>query len=73
VHLVRGDWDSELVFHECLHGAFHLQRVTLGALRCEGIPMALEEPICYSIGQLAQDVYKWVWALDPNEKWSKSE
>ena len=73
LHCAKSDWDLNLVLHECLHAAFHLYAATLGPMVIEKVDTALDEPICYSIGKLADDVYKWLWEIAPNEKWSKSE
>jgi len=81
-----GVWDMEIVSHECAHAALSLTRA-YGALpqnvfafdgsiahsleRFEGY--SDEELHCYFSGELMAQVYRWLWTVDPDDKWRKVE
>lgn len=73
IHLSSEHWTMEYLVHECLHAALVLYSATLGAFKVQDIPTEMDEPVCYSIGKLADQVYKWLWEIAPSPKWTKSE
>lgn len=73
IHLAREKWTLEQVVHECLHAAFQIYSASYGAFQVAQIPTDHDEPVCYSIGKLADQVYGWMWAMAPSAKWAKIE
>lgn len=70
LHFVAGDWTTEVVFHECLHGALHFYRVQgrggdfWQLVMDQADDMAHEEAVCYAAGELGDLAYRALWKLD---------
>lgn len=73
IHFARERWTLEHVVHECQHAAFTLYAASYGSFQVSQIATDQDEPICYSVGKLADEVYKWLWEIAPDPKWSKDE
>jgi len=67
IHFVRGKWDLEVVTHECLHAIAHYTAsrglVPLGSLDSDMTKD--EEPKCYLMGRLVDQIYRELWVADP--------
>lgn len=68
MHFVRGDWDTETFFHECCHALRVLEWAVLVGMTIDNVPMAMEEPLCYSLGKWADQAYRWLWEQDAHGK-----
>lgn len=63
LHFIAGKWDTEIVHHEITHAALH--RLRAFGVNVEGLDMEDEEPHCYAVGRWADQVYRWLWKVDP--------
>ena len=74
VHFVRNAWDINTVVHELTHAAIYRLRATvLNKPYCSKDFMeTYEEPICYAVGTWADQLYRWLWKMNPSHKWKKS-
>lgn len=69
LHFVADDWTTEVVAHELCHALFH-RLSALGQGDVFALEMADEEPICYEFGQWFEQVYAWLWEVNPHGKHS---
>lgn len=70
IHVVRNNWNMEVVSHEIAHAVIHRLRAT--ALSKKDLDMDKEEePICYAAGTWADQLYRWLWKRNPSKKWRR--
>lgn len=82
LHFVKDAWNLEHVAHEVQHAILHRMRV----LRPTAIEVTeqrnfvadnwpedinCEEIVCYEAGQWVQDVYGFLWEMNPNTNWQR--
>jgi len=66
IHFAVGEWDEEIVSHECQHASQQCRRV----LQINpDASVDEEERLCYLTGKLTKSVYRWLWRLDPDMWW----
>lgn len=84
LHFVKDHWRLEHVAHELEHMIIHRQRVLQPTAQqavdqCTvtdhntGEEISCEEIICYEMGAWVEQVYSWLWQMNPNKKWAKVE
>lgn len=60
IHFAVGQWDLNIVAHECLHATMNIMRLfSLNYAQVEN-----EERICYLHGRLVQAVYQWLFEME---------
>lgn len=68
IHFSIGEWDEEIVAHECQHASQQCRRV----LKIDpDVSVDEEERFCYLTGKLHAAVYRWLWRLDPDIWWMR--
>lgn len=73
VHFIKGAWDMEVVAHELQHAIIHRMKMLCPS------PMSFimqdcieqEEEVCYDFGRWFAHIYRWLWSIDPGDKWEK--
>ena len=74
MHFVVGDWDLEVVAHECGHVlAEVLRSVSPSAEDVVGQVGEAEEQMAYRLGAWVHNVYSWLWDQDPNPQWVRED
>ena len=56
IHFAEGEWDLNIVAHECEHATMNIMRL----LNLDYRQVVNEERICYLNGRLVQSVYHWL-------------
>jgi len=70
VHFIKDKWDLEIVSHELCHCL--LVRLEILKPRFSDVIEYNDnsyEDICYEFGKWVEDVYAWLWKVNPSEKW----
>ena len=73
VHFIKGKWDMEIVAHELCHALIGRLRHNATLKICDVIQQnnGAEETICYEFGRWVDQIYRKLWAEDPNVDWKK--
>lgn len=62
LHFVKRDWNLEVVSHECTHALLNICR----AMNIHPfLEIHYEEQAAYKLGVLVDNVYTWLWSIDP--------
>lgn len=67
VHFVANDWNEEIVAHELVHAVLH-RLEALGQGDLTALEIEDEEPICLEFGQWFDQVWSWLWKINPHGK-----
>ena len=62
IHFLRNVWDAEVVAHECFHATNNICKLLMLNPQLD---IMLEERAAYMHGELVNDVYKWLWRVQP--------
>lgn len=60
IHFAVGQWDLNIVAHECLHATMNIMHL----LSLDYAQVENEERICYLHGRLVQAVYQWLFEVE---------
>ena len=71
LHFVLGEWDMEIIAHELLHALFYRMNTLGDCVDRVSLDMHKQEPVCYEFGRWVDEVYRKLWAVNPNRKWRK--
>jgi hypothetical protein len=69
LHFVKDIWNLEIVAHECRHtesSAHAALGIPLPNSEQHGQDINAEEDACYYLGGLIDNVYRWLWQVNPH-------